>query len=58
MVESDKMDGVERIYFPGEIEQLTEDQRLKDGIPYVQDEIDALNAEADKLGVTGIRVLA
>ncbi|KAK0707719.1 Malate/L-lactate dehydrogenase [Lasiosphaeris hirsuta] len=56
VVESDKMDGVERIYFPGEIEQLTEEQRLRDGIPYVQDEIDALNAEAEKLGVPGIRV--
>ncbi|KAK3682069.1 Malate/L-lactate dehydrogenase [Podospora appendiculata] len=53
---SDKMHGVERIYFPGEIEQLTEETRLKDGIPYVQDEIDVLNAEADKLGVAKMRI--
>ncbi|KAK0644554.1 Malate/L-lactate dehydrogenase [Cercophora newfieldiana] len=56
VVESDKAAGVERIYFPGEIEQLTEEERLKDGIPYVQDEIDAMNAEADKLEVPRLRV--
>ncbi|KAH6842621.1 Malate/L-lactate dehydrogenase [Chaetomium sp. MPI-CAGE-AT-0009] len=48
---SDKMEGVEKIYFPGEIEQLTEARRLKEGIPFVQAEIDALNTEAEKLGV-------
>ncbi|KAK1754260.1 Malate/L-lactate dehydrogenase [Echria macrotheca] len=58
VVGSDKMDGVERIYFPGEIEQLKEEQRLADGIPYAQGEIDALNAEADKLGVARIRTMA
>ncbi|KAK3381941.1 Malate/L-lactate dehydrogenase [Podospora didyma] len=56
VVESDKMPGVERIYFPGEIEQLTEEKRLKEGIPFVQDEINALNAEAEKLGVASIRI--
>jgi len=56
VVESDRMDGVERIYFPGEIEQLTEEQRLAEGIPYVQGEIDALNAEADKLNVPRLQV--
>ncbi|KAK0709224.1 Malate/L-lactate dehydrogenase [Lasiosphaeria miniovina] len=57
VVGSEKMPGVERIYFPGEIEQLTEEKRLKEGIPYVQDEIDALNAEAEKLGVAKIRLM-
>jgi len=57
VVGSDKADGVERIYFPGEIEQLTEEERLKDGIPYVQDEVDALNAKAEKLEVPSLRVM-
>lgn len=50
VVGSDKAAGVERIYFPGEIEQLTEIEREKSGIPLVQAEIDALNAEAVKVG--------
>ncbi|KAK3316611.1 Malate/L-lactate dehydrogenase [Apodospora peruviana] len=57
VVGSDKMHGVERIYFPGEIEHLTEEQRLKDGIQYVQDEIDALNAEAERVNVAKIRTM-
>ncbi|KAL2262775.1 hypothetical protein VTK26DRAFT_69 [Humicola hyalothermophila] len=51
VVGSEKAEGVERIYFPGEIEHLTEERRLMEGIPFVQSEIDALNAEAEKLGV-------
>jgi LDH2 family malate/lactate/ureidoglycolate dehydrogenase len=54
VVGSDKMDGVDRIYFPGEIEHLTEQRRLEGGILFVQAEIDALNAEAEKLGVAKI----
>ena len=54
VVGSDKAAGVERIYFPGEIEQLTEVEREKSGIPLVQAEIDALNAEAAKVGVKDI----
>ncbi|EME49747.1 hypothetical protein DOTSEDRAFT_58929 [Dothistroma septosporum NZE10] len=50
VLESDKMAGVDRIYFPGEIEQLTEESRRQSGIPYHSAEIDALNAEADKVG--------
>jgi len=57
VVGSEKMHGVDRIYFPGEIEQLTEEKRLAEGIPYVQDEIDALNAEAERLGVPKIQVI-
>jgi LDH2 family malate/lactate/ureidoglycolate dehydrogenase len=55
VVGSEKMEGVDRIYFPGEIEQLTEERRRKEGIPFVQAEIDALNAEAERLGVAKIR---
>ncbi|KAL7620392.1 hypothetical protein AAE478_009387 [Parahypoxylon ruwenzoriense] len=50
VVGSDKAAGVERIYFPGEIEQLTQEEREKTGIPFVQAEIDALNEEAKRVG--------
>ncbi|XXH05663.1 hypothetical protein Hte_012098 [Hypoxylon texense] len=50
VVGSDKAAGVERIYYPGEIEQLTEEEREKTGIPLVQAEVDALNEEAKKVG--------
>jgi LDH2 family malate/lactate/ureidoglycolate dehydrogenase len=51
VVGSDKMEGVERIYFPGEIEQITAKERLTSGIPYSKAEIKALNDEADRIGV-------
>jgi LDH2 family malate/lactate/ureidoglycolate dehydrogenase len=58
VVDSDKAAGVERIYFPGEIEQLTEEERLKTGIPYVEAEIQALNEEASRVGAGEITVIA
>lgn len=51
VVGSEKMAGVDRIYYPGEIEQIMHEERLKTGIPYVQAEVDALNKEADRVGV-------
>ena len=56
VVGSEKMAGVERIYFPGEIEQLTHEERLKTGIPYVEAEIEALNKEAELVGSEKIEV--
>jgi LDH2 family malate/lactate/ureidoglycolate dehydrogenase len=50
VVDSEKADGVERIYFPGEIEQLTQSERERTGIPYVKAELDALNEEARRVG--------
>ena len=50
ITKSEKMPSTDRIYFPGEIELLTEAERNKSGIPLVQAEIDALNAEAEKVG--------
>ena len=61
---ADKMYGVDRIYFPGELEILQHKvaailrqvciadpkQRQEHGIPWTQGEIDALNAEADLVG--------
>lgn len=58
VVGSDKMAGVERIYFPGEIELLREEERRRDGIPYVADEIQSLNAEAERVGVAKIKVMS
>lgn len=55
VVESDKMAGVDRIYFPGEIEQLTQETRVMEGIPYADAEVSALNAEAKRVGVEPLR---
>lgn len=49
VTKSERAAGVERIYFPGEIEQLVQAERAKDGIPLAQSEIDALNEEARKV---------
>lgn len=51
VVESDKMEGVDRIYMPGEIEQVNAEERSKTGIPYVKAEIEALEEEAARVGV-------
>ncbi|KAL1858788.1 hypothetical protein VTK73DRAFT_7804 [Phialemonium thermophilum] len=51
VVDGEKMAGVDRIYFPGEIEILRREERLKNGIPYAQVEIDNLNKEAASVGV-------
>ena len=53
---SEKMAGVYRIYFPGEIEQITEESRRREGIPYVEAEIQALNDEAERAGAAKIKI--
>lgn len=58
VVGSDRMDGVDRIYFPGEIEQLLKEQRLESGIPLVQAEVEALNKEAERVGTGNIKASA
>ena len=57
VVESEKMPDVNHIYFPGEIELLKQEERLRTGIPYVDAEIKALNAEAERVGAQEIVVL-
>lgn len=52
-----RMHGVDRIYFPGEIELDREAERRRDGIPHSREEIGSLNKEADRLGVAHIEVL-
>jgi LDH2 family malate/lactate/ureidoglycolate dehydrogenase len=56
VVGSDKMEGIDRIYFPGEIEQLNQADREANGIPFVQAEIDALNDEARAVGAPALHV--
>ncbi|ODH52652.1 hypothetical protein GX48_01137 [Paracoccidioides brasiliensis] len=51
VVGGDRMEGVDRIYYPGEIELLTAKKRREEGIPYVTEEIEALNREADEVEV-------
>ncbi|KAF2683640.1 malate/L-lactate dehydrogenase-like protein [Lentithecium fluviatile CBS 122367] len=58
VVGSDRMDGVDRIYFPGEIEQIMKEQRLQRGIPLVQAEVEALNKEAQRVGTDSINASA
>ncbi|KXL48860.1 hypothetical protein M433DRAFT_150663 [Acidomyces richmondensis BFW] len=57
VVGSEKAAGVDRIYFPGEIEHITEIKRREEGIPLVKAELDALDNEARMVGVEGIRIM-
>ncbi|KJZ76476.1 hypothetical protein HIM_04205 [Hirsutella minnesotensis 3608] len=50
--------GVDRIYFPGELEHLEQRRREATGIPLVRAEIDALNDEAAKVGVEALKTMA
>ncbi|KAK8128051.1 alcohol dehydrogenase [Apiospora sp. TS-2023a] len=55
--ESEPAAGVDRVYFPGEIEQRTERERRRSGIPYVEAEVTALDEEARRVGAEPIRVM-
>ncbi|KAL4896122.1 Malate/L-lactate dehydrogenase [Aspergillus ambiguus] len=55
VVGSDKMGGVDRIYYPGEIEQITQEERMAGGIPFTEAEIEGLNQEAELVGVEKLR---
>ncbi|KAI6821861.1 Malate/L-lactate dehydrogenase [Hortaea werneckii] len=56
VVDSAKMEGVDRIWFPGEIEQARQKDREANGIPFVAAEIQALNDEAKALGTAQLEV--
>lgn len=56
VVTSDKAAGVDRIYYPGEIEQITRDRRLTEGIPFTEAEIASLNQEAELIGVEKLKI--
>ncbi|KAI1608305.1 malate/L-lactate dehydrogenase [Exophiala viscosa] len=51
VVNSEKRQDVDRVYFPGEIEQITQEKREVEGIPYTISEVEALNKEAGMVGV-------
>ena len=51
----EKMDGVDRIYYPGEVEELTREKRLAGGIPFTESEISGLNKEAEAVGVPTLK---
>jgi LDH2 family malate/lactate/ureidoglycolate dehydrogenase len=55
VVGSEKRPGVDRIYFPGEIEQITREKRDKEGIPFTESEIQSLNEEAVRVGAQGLK---
>lgn len=57
VVGCEKMAGVDRIYFPGEIEQLLEAERLQSGIPYAEGEIESLNKEAIRVGARELNMI-
>lgn len=50
VTQSEKAPGTDRVYFPGEIEQLNQEYRVETGIPYVEEEIKTLNDEARLVG--------
>jgi LDH2 family malate/lactate/ureidoglycolate dehydrogenase len=54
VVGSDRMTGTDRIYYPGEIEDLNKERRLRDGIPLVAAEVESLNKEAQQVGAACI----
>jgi LDH2 family malate/lactate/ureidoglycolate dehydrogenase len=56
VVGSEKMAGVGRVFFPGEIEQLNQEEREKNGISFVEAEIEALNEEARFVGAPLLKV--
>lgn len=57
VVGCEKMKGVNRIYFPGEIEQDMHEERLKSGIPFTQSELETLNREANATGCARIKTM-
>lgn len=58
VVGSEKRPDVDRIYFPGEIEQISEEKRTEEGIPYTDSEIANLNEEARKVGAEPFKVVS
>ncbi|KAM4057251.1 malate/L-lactate dehydrogenase [Hirsutella rhossiliensis] len=50
--------GVDRIYFPGELEHLAQRERERSGIPLVQAEIDALNQEAARVSAEPLKTMS
>lgn len=56
VVGSERRKDCDKIYFPGELEQICQEQREKTGIPYTEGEVAGLNAEAAKVGVNSLKI--
>jgi LDH2 family malate/lactate/ureidoglycolate dehydrogenase len=57
VVGSDRMEGVEKIYYPGELELICQKEREEGGIPYTKGEVESLNKEAEEVGVGKIEIM-
>ena len=57
VVGSEKVQDVEQIYYPGEVELLTAKRREMEGIPYAPSEVEILNEEANRVGAAHIQIL-
>ena len=53
VVGSARREGVERVWYPGEIELAVREERERVGIPFVREELEALDKEAERVGVGG-----
>lgn len=51
----EKIKGLDRIYYPGEIEDINQEKRLVDGIPFTESEIASLNREAKAVGISTLK---
>jgi LDH2 family malate/lactate/ureidoglycolate dehydrogenase len=56
VVSCERAAGVARIYFPGEIEQITQEERSRNGIPYTEAEIASLNEEARRVDAEELEI--
>jgi LDH2 family malate/lactate/ureidoglycolate dehydrogenase len=56
VVNSEKVAGVDRIYFPGEIELINKEKRTVEGIPFTDAEIENMNKEAAMVGVEKLKI--
>ncbi|TKA32913.1 hypothetical protein B0A50_01139 [Salinomyces thailandicus] len=52
----ERAQGVERIFYPGEREEVVRGEREREGIPFVEAEVRALDAEAEMVGVEGLKI--
>jgi LDH2 family malate/lactate/ureidoglycolate dehydrogenase len=52
VVNAPPAEGVKRVYLPGQIETENKNERLIDGIPYLEKDVETLNEFADKCGIS------
>src|SRR6056300_803955 len=52
VVNAPPAEGVKRVYLPGQIETENKKERLAEGIPYLEKDVETLNEFADKCGIS------